>query len=296
MFTKENTARATHIAIIHDGFRVYDLSSKGNSSAKYLSDNEWHVSGFLKDTILAWDNIIELARPQSDIDALFNDAPDWVTGYGSIQFNDRTAYYWLGDSGFTITRTTGINDFNTYGSIYKDFEDFTIIATRPPVEEPVIATPTVSAGNEPNPDERELSEDKPVYTQAMADAGEFPEVKSDCQGYIFANTKKQGRPFDKWVDGVFIGKAKAANGGYCIQFKDTDGVIHILNSGSHIKPMDNRTDREKAINDLFNLDEKICNDTEWHANFLDAIIAGKIHGIEYTGIHRNSIEDDDYNG
>ena len=57
--------------------------------------------------------------------------------------------------------------------------------------------------------------------------------------------------------------------------------ISTVEEFNNFKPIDTRTDKQKAIDDLFKLDESICNNTKWHENFIDAIIEGKIRGVSF---------------
>ena len=107
-----------------------------------------------------------------------------------------------------------------------------------------------------------IPDDKPVFTQAMADNGESVKV-----GMLFATR----------VDGNY--KAAMVNG-KSVCFVDEDGFL-IGIPLAWAKPIDTRTDKEKAIDDLFKLDESICNNTKWHENFIDAIIEGKVHGVSF---------------
>jgi hypothetical protein len=105
---------------------------------------------------------------------------------------------------------------------------------------------------------------KPVYTQAMKDKGIHV---------------KAGMMFTTEVDGNYT--AELVND-KSVCFTDEDGFLIALNI--HMaKPIDTRTDTEKAIDDLRKMDESICNDTEWHKNFIEAIKSGKVHGITFTG-------------
>lgn len=91
----------------------------------------------------------------------------------------------------------------------------------------------------------QTEEHAPVYTQAMADDGELPENGAKCQGYVLAETKNQGKPCDKWIEGVFIQKSQSPNGGMCFLFKCDSGHYYTLGSVSHFKPIDTKTDKEK---------------------------------------------------
>ena len=104
---------------------------------------------------------------------------------------------------------------------------------------------------------------KLVYTKAMQDAGEQIKV-----GMKFRT--EAGEYIAELVNGLSV----------C--FTDEFGFFVAINI-SLAKGIDTRTDKEKAIDDLFNLDELICNDIKWHENFLDGIIAGKITGVTWAG-------------
>ena len=106
---------------------------------------------------------------------------------------------------------------------------------------------------------------KSIYTKAMSDNGEPPLVGMECM----INGHKRVILLTADNDGDYV---TMNNGG----IYDSDGI-------HNIKPIDNRTDKEKAIDDLFKLDESICNNTKWHENFLDEIIAGNIHGVTWSG-------------
>jgi len=108
----------------------------------------------------------------------------------------------------------------------------------------------------------------PIYTKSMADNGELPLVGmkvgflNEVRAYtVMLGADEEGDLIVSPVDGDYWQRAHK----------------------SDIKPIDTRTDTEKAIDDLFKLDESICNNIEWHKNFLDAIKAGKIHGVTFNG-------------
>ncbi len=119
------------------------------------------------------------------------------------------------------------------------------------------------------PEEKEALDsivNKPlVYTQEMADNGVKPSV----------GMKAMIKGFEREIllgpdsDGDYI--TLDANG--CYDF----------DSANQFKPIDQRTKKEKAIDELRNLDDSICNDIKWHANFLQAIIDGKITGVKWVG-------------
>ena len=124
--------------------------------------------------------------------------------------------------------------------------------------------------------------EQPVFTQAMSDNGELPEKGVKCQGYVLAETKTQGQPCNKWIEGYFIKKAQAPNGGMCFLFESAGGHSYILNAESHIKPIDTRTDKEKAVDDIrkITMPDKLT-EVEW--DIVAAIRSGQITGVKWVG-------------
>lgn len=104
---------------------------------------------------------------------------------------------------------------------------------------------------------------KPVYTQAMKDNGDMVEA-----GMLFAT--KTGEYAAEYTNKKSI------------VFTDEEGFLISLNRG-YAKPIDQRTPKEKAIDDLRNADESVCNNINWHENFLQLIIDGKICGVKWVG-------------
>ncbi len=85
---------------------------------------------------------------------------------------------------------------------------------------------------------------KPVFTQAMADAGEFPPVGSKFLYSYVANPKEKDwhEVESKYVDGD------------CMFFKGSGGVRGFMNIGdmfcSPCKPLDTRTPKQKAVDEI----------------------------------------------
>tara|TARA_R100000951_G_scaffold2179_2_gene3711 strand:- start:4642 stop:5202 length:561 start_codon:yes stop_codon:yes gene_type:complete len=114
---------------------------------------------------------------------------------------------------------------------------------------------------------------QPVFTQEMADNGELPEVGMEVLARYNFDSKQVTH------QGVVLYASKLHVILNTIHCNEWHGLI-----GDYvIEPIDTRTDKEKAIDDLFNLDESICNDIEWHKNFLQAIKENKIHGVKWVG-------------
>ena len=223
MFTLENTARATHatqrgLGCIEE-IVFYDMS-KTPVMYLYSVSDEWSESGCSADDIKNW-AAIELSRPQSDIDALFNDAPDWATGYAEIK--DRGYHYWVSDTHYTALSARAHKfRYNSQGPLVEGClkSEFTIIATRP----------------------AKVVEDKPVYTQAMADAGDDP-IAGMSLTVSFVNG-------EQYPDSTLT---YLGDGVGC--FKDSDGKeCSFATCSVGFKPIDTRTDKQKAIAEILSYD------------------------------------------
>ena len=112
-----------------------------------------------------------------------------------------------------------------------------------------------------------------VYTQEMADNGELPSVGMECLIY---NAELMNPEYEKaTIDFV---------GCHVIVYSSESCTERTCNLELvRFKPIDTRTKKEKAIDELRDFDNSICNDTEWYANFLQAIIDGKITGVKWVG-------------
>ena len=124
-----------------------------------------------------------------------------------------------------------------------------------------------------------------IYTKEMYEAGELPKVGMKCS--FFAGMKLGGGDF---VEGTCLSVAKKSNGENVIMFEYThNGSMSIdctIFSNEWVKPIDKRTDKEKAIDDLNKfLGSQNRNDIfhTWSVNFLSEVKSGKIHGITFTG-------------
>ena len=87
------------------------------------------------------------------------------------------------------------------------------------------------------------------YTKEMYDAGELPKI--GMKGRFFASSKFGGADF---VDGVCLSVAKISNDRFAIMFEYENGynipIDCTLFEAAWVKPIDTRTDREQAIDDL----------------------------------------------
>ena len=111
-----------------------------------------------------------------------------------------------------------------------------------------------------------------VYTQAMADNGELPSVGMKC---LINFPDVDNAWYEYIID--FIGNytlIASCKG-------DVERFSHI--NDVHLKPIDTRTTKEKALDELRDLDDSICNNIDWLADLLQAIIEGKITGVKWTG-------------
>jgi len=65
----------------------------------------------------------------------------------------------------------------------------------------------------------------------------YPPEGAECEAYVLAETKGQGRSLTAWRSGVCEGKAKAPNGGMSGIFKDAHGTRHIIHAETHFRPI-----------------------------------------------------------
>jgi hypothetical protein len=121
---------------------------------------------------------------------------------------------------------------------------------------------------------------QPVFTQAMADAGERPPIgsharlKVSCPGYV---TKS---PLAGEV--VFIGAHFKTNVGklLCsyINPEESEGGIAVAGA---FEVIDTRTDEEKAIDCLDDFNLSMCNG--WQEDVIGFIKSGEFHGVKWVG-------------
>lgn len=267
-YTLDNTAEADYC--IHYGIlRSNYFYRNGNNGNLDLLNDDGNWEGLDINNSALGGNIFELSRPQSDIDALFNDAPDWATGYAKVGVNQRVC--WVNSDGYMYLG--GVRLF--YYGCEDNFVEvqFTIIATRPPVEQSIVfvenkAIEFKSTG-------MSWDKDRPVYTQTMADNGEGPMVGCECiviphnLGWGFTSITEQKGKIIAVVDESFWWKGERDN---CISRLDK----------VNFKPINQRTDREKVIDALSGVDNCYMPMDDAIGLF-DDIQSGKIPFIEYTG-------------
>ena len=117
---------------------------------------------------------------------------------------------------------------------------------------------------------RPVEETKPVYTQSMADNGE--QIKKGMQ-FAFGGEIQNNGPY------IAIGISKTSKGDDVLTYEY--GACDIETcwiNDTWVKPIDNRTDTEKASDDLDSLGYK-CN-----ISLINSIKAGKVRGMSFTGI------------
>ena len=103
---------------------------------------------------------------------------------------------------------------------------------------------------------------KPVYTQSMADSGE--PIKS---GMLFSTETS-----NEYTAELVNDKS--------VCFTDEGGFLIAIGI-KFAKPIDTRTDEEKSIDDLISA-RKTCKVDENSKQILEAIKAGKIHGVTWS--------------
>jgi hypothetical protein len=117
---------------------------------------------------------------------------------------------------------------------------------------------------------------KPVYTQAMCDAGELPNIGMECMVYL----EEEKAEVKGWFRGVVCGKFGLLP---VIRLDDLDGTEGYFDvfSIENIKPVDTRSNEEKAFDDLLVHCERSSTHDGVINNILNAIKAGKIHGVTF---------------
>jgi len=108
---------------------------------------------------------------------------------------------------------------------------------------------------------------KPVYTQELEDNGSIVEA-----GMLFATEAGE-------YTAEYTNKKS-------IVFTDEDGFLISINR-RYAKPIDTRTDEEKALDDLMdaywdNCNKKVSRHSPIVIKFIDAIKAGKIHNVTWS--------------
>ena len=233
MFTKENTADATHVAMTESKtFPHQFYKAITNIDYEYLNNFTHRWVGSLGDT--CHDGLIKLSRPHGHRKCDF----EWVNP--GVRIVSRPEYQQdhhialqieaLGEPGSPV-------EFVETETEYSDF-DAALNALSAELGVPVA----------------ELIGDpcKPVYTQAMKDMGELPMIGSD----VIYNTASRGDIIDT-VTGFRTFKSLNTLSDNCdyrvfIKFEHNERLM------SDIKPIDTRTDEEKLNNAIFSEIEGDC--------------------------------------
>lgn len=253
MFNEKNTDRATHYLPAPTGtdsaIVFYDLSSH-DTKLLDAKAGEWVSSCLTRKAILHMSGIVELSRPQSDIDALFDGAPDWVRSMGKVGGGRK---YWLGDTAYSIPHKK--RTIYSYGSIIQRHE-FTIIATRSKSKEAVV--------------------DVPAYTESMKEYGETPTPGMLLNISFVSGSQHLNSTLTYLGDGVGC-------------FKDSDGKeCTFATNAVNFDCIDQRTDEERTADDIKNSIESMPignspNIPPYQDKLVEDIKAGKVYGVEYTG-------------
>ena len=116
-------------------------------------------------------------------------------------------------------------------------------------------------------------ENEMIYTKQMYDAGELPKAGMKCN--IF-NPEQQ-----KEVEVIILTVFDTKRGVGCV---GEDGALGINVYGiAQVLPLKNKTDKEKAIDDIKNeITENFVVNPEITNFIFDAIETGKIHGVTYV--------------
>ena len=133
-----------------------------------------------------------------------------------------------------------------------------------------------------NDAQHELSDDylsknfSKVFTQAMADNGELPLVGMEC---MVVDSSLMNHEYEKCVI-LFVGIYKVVyTSESCVErFSNLDEVI--------FKPIDTRTDKEKAIDDMVEhlTNEGVVTQSNFMLElFVEKFIGCKIHGVKWVG-------------
>ena len=172
-------------------------------------------------------SLIELSRPQSDIEALFEGAPDWATGYAWLNIGLDRVYYWVDDEGFMCLEMSCATKFRNYGGEHASKSDFTIIATRP---EPK-SEQSNTQGFHTNGQDFDPVSVKPVFTQKMY--GTLPPIGSEyfCEDDQLCVSLAH---IGEYVIGEAVG------------YVQIDGRPSISVSNLEDVSVDTRTDKQKA--------------------------------------------------
>lgn len=122
---------------------------------------------------------------------------------------------------------------------------------------------------------------KPIYTQAMSDAGELPCVGMECMA------KLKHQSYDHWGKVYIIGHSQD---GKWLVFSDAFNTLsqhHIDNGTYEFKPIDTRTDKEKAfdkfLDDNYNCKISDFKSSQSDKDFIEGLQLAFDSGVTFTG-------------
>ena len=167
------------------------------------------------------------------IEINWDEAPEWATHEGTPKGMQNNSRYWVGENNYQCRRVNGV--MNTYGKEYTwYFSTFTDLTARTY---------------------------KPVYTQAMCDAGTLPSVGMECcyssSSMVIWNECTVIAYYDGFV------------------WTSDNGIRSLANT--KFKPIDTRTDEEKAFDNYWS-NLKDCNDV---VEFKEALKLSFVAGLNY---------------
>lgn len=222
----------------------------GRSSQTYAEYKDAYINSTEKETKVDYTS-----------QEFWKDAPEGVYKYATMDPWGEENIYWLDDNGYWFEGECYAFGVSTDSTTNFVLDEFTIVATRP--------------------------KPSPVFTKAMSDAGELPKVGME----VIVSDEYS----DVWGDSLhLVGcpvQVMATFDGLGIELGKNIPMVSVSNKGGSsacfradmCMPIDTRTDKEKAFDDLF----KIINDTpfdpkEQSALMLERIVNGKVHGVTFN--------------
>lgn len=113
------------------------------------------------------------------------------------------------------------------------------------------------------------ADDKKVFNQAMADAGELPCIGSECEMYLNDD--------EGWVNIFVVGLSSSGS----LVVEENNGRLW-TNFSCKYRPIDTRSDEEKAVDDLAGA-VGLSRNNSFIICAVKAIKYGKIHGVKWVG-------------
>lgn len=193
----------------------------------------------------------------------WKDAPEDMVTLGAIGKAGTLVFY--NDDNYKYICSGSIFPFKKENDCTFDYGEVAFIACHPQ------STPTET------PEEKEPLKpiSKPlVYTQEMSDNGVMPSVGMKC----IAESKGIGGGSDLVTVSQINDKGQFAciddNGDYLIHYPNED-------KSDSFKPIDQRTDTEKAIDSLNKFNLCMCKD--WQEDVIGFIKSGEFYGVKWVG-------------